>query len=160
MHIKFLAHGTGSAGKAADYLLGERDAAGKPREGVEVLRGNPDMVAAVADSVSEKTISDCYNITYINCGQAITSLHPSYRTGIQSTPSEVLGPRGDGLANSADRRFSGTTSRGGLAPARLVRPIARRAAVPAATRQRGPSPCRLDGPSRDDRSGRRGRFAP
>ena len=38
MHIKFLVHGTGSAGKAAGYLLGERDAAGKPREGVEVLR--------------------------------------------------------------------------------------------------------------------------
>ena len=51
MHIKFLAHGTGSARKAADYLLGERDAAGKPREGVEVLRGNPDMVASVADSL-------------------------------------------------------------------------------------------------------------
>ena len=51
MHIKFLARGTGSARDAADYLLGERDAVGKPREGVEVLRGNPDMVAAVADSL-------------------------------------------------------------------------------------------------------------
>ena len=51
MHIKFLAHGTGSAGKAASYLLGERDATSKPREAVEVLRGNPDMVAAVADSL-------------------------------------------------------------------------------------------------------------
>jgi hypothetical protein len=51
MHTKFLAHGTGSARKAAKYLLGEQDAAGKPREGVEVLRGNPDMVAAVADSL-------------------------------------------------------------------------------------------------------------
>ena len=51
MHIKFLARGTGSARDAANYLLGERDAAGKPREGVEVLRGNPDMVAAVADSL-------------------------------------------------------------------------------------------------------------
>ena len=51
MHIKFLARGTGSAREAADYLLGERDATGKPREGVEVLRGNPGMVAAVADSL-------------------------------------------------------------------------------------------------------------
>ena len=51
MHIKFLARGTGSARGAANYLLGERDATGKPREGVEVLRGNPDMVAAVADSL-------------------------------------------------------------------------------------------------------------
>ena len=51
MHLKFLAHGTGSARKAADYLVGERDAAGQEREGVEVVRGNPDMVAAVADSL-------------------------------------------------------------------------------------------------------------
>ena len=51
MHIKFLARGTGSARDAADYLLGERDATGQPREAVEVLRGNPDMVAAMADSL-------------------------------------------------------------------------------------------------------------
>ena len=51
MHLKFLAHGTGSARAAAKYLLGERDAAGKPREGVEVLRGDPNEVAAVADSL-------------------------------------------------------------------------------------------------------------
>ena len=52
MLVKFLARGTGSAGAAVGYLLGERDAAGKPREGVEVLRGNPDMVAAVADTLA------------------------------------------------------------------------------------------------------------
>ena len=51
MHIKFLARGTGSAAAAADYLLGERDAAGQPREGVEVLRGDPHQVAAVADTL-------------------------------------------------------------------------------------------------------------
>ena len=51
MHIKFLARGTGSARAAAKYLLGERDAAGKPREGVEVLRGNPRRVASVADTL-------------------------------------------------------------------------------------------------------------
>ena len=51
MLVKFLARGTGSAGDAADYLLGERDAAGKPREGVEVLRGDPHQVAAVADTL-------------------------------------------------------------------------------------------------------------
>ena len=118
------------------------------------------LAAFVADSVPEKLISDCYNITYTTIDQAIASLHPSSRTGIQSTPSEVLGPRGDGLANSADRRFSGNHEQRCLAPARLVRVIVRRAAVPAATRQRGPSPCRLGGSSRDDRPGRRGRFAP
>ena len=51
MLVKFLARGTGSAGAAADYLLGERDAAGEPREGVEVLRGAPHQVAAVADTL-------------------------------------------------------------------------------------------------------------
>ena len=52
MLVKFLARGTGSARAAADYLLGERDATGKPREGVEVLRGNPHQVAAVADALA------------------------------------------------------------------------------------------------------------
>ena len=46
-----LPQGTGSAKAAADYLLGERDAAGKPREGVEVRCGDPDQVAAVADAL-------------------------------------------------------------------------------------------------------------
>ena len=41
MLVKFLARGTGSARDAVDYLLGERDAAGKPCEGVEVLREIP-----------------------------------------------------------------------------------------------------------------------
>ena len=52
MHIKFLARGTGSSRDAADYLLGERDATGQPREGVEVLRGDPNQVAAVADALA------------------------------------------------------------------------------------------------------------
>ena len=38
MLVKFLAHGTGSAAAAADYLFGERDAAGQPREGVPAGR--------------------------------------------------------------------------------------------------------------------------
>ena len=51
MHIRFLGGGTGSARAAADYLVGERDSAGRVRPGVEVLRGNPDQVADVADSL-------------------------------------------------------------------------------------------------------------
>ena len=51
MHIKFIARGTGSARAAVDYLLGERDAAGNLRDGVEVLRGDPGQVAAVADAL-------------------------------------------------------------------------------------------------------------
>ena len=51
MHISFVAGGTGSARAAADYLVGERDSAGRVRPGIEVLRGNPDHVAAVADSL-------------------------------------------------------------------------------------------------------------
>ena len=49
MHIRFLGGGTGSARAAADYLVGERDSAGRVRPGVEILRGNPNHVAAVAD---------------------------------------------------------------------------------------------------------------
>ena len=54
MHLKFLPHGKGSARAAVDYLVGERDAEGHKREGVEVLRGDPDMVAAVADSLESE----------------------------------------------------------------------------------------------------------
>ena len=62
MMIKFLAHGTGSAAKAADYLTRERfpdhdqeqdqdqDQEKNPEE-VKVLRGNPHQVAAVADTL-------------------------------------------------------------------------------------------------------------
>ena len=51
MHISFAAGGTGSARASADYLVGERDSAGRVRPGIEVLRGNPDQVAALADSL-------------------------------------------------------------------------------------------------------------
>ena len=54
MLVKFLARGTGSAAGAADYLLGERDAAGELREGVELLRGDPHQVAAMADTLEFK----------------------------------------------------------------------------------------------------------
>ena len=37
MHVRCLRRGTGSAGKAAGYLVGERDAMGRERDGVEVL---------------------------------------------------------------------------------------------------------------------------
>lgn len=43
MLTRFLAHGTGSARKAADYLIGARDATGKPRESVEVLCGDANL---------------------------------------------------------------------------------------------------------------------
>ena len=54
MLVKFLARGTGSAAAAAGYLLGERDATGEPREGVELLRGDPHQVAAMADALEFK----------------------------------------------------------------------------------------------------------
>lgn len=57
MMIKFLAQGTGSAAKAAKYLTRElgpiaqdQDPDQNPEE-VKVLRGNPEQVAAVADSL-------------------------------------------------------------------------------------------------------------
>jgi len=51
MHIKFLKHGSGNAKKAANYLTQEHGHNGTRREAVEVLRGDPYQVAAVADSL-------------------------------------------------------------------------------------------------------------
>lgn len=52
MHIKFLNHGSGSARGAADYLTGEQNSAGQPRADMQILRGDPNQVAMVADSLS------------------------------------------------------------------------------------------------------------
>jgi len=54
MHIKFTKHGKGSAQKAVDYLLGEKDHKGDIRAEITVLRGNPDDVAAVSDNLDFK----------------------------------------------------------------------------------------------------------
>ena len=54
MHIKFINTGKGSAGAAKEYLLREHDHKGEIRESVQVLRGNPDQVTAVAESLEFK----------------------------------------------------------------------------------------------------------
>ena len=54
MLITFAKHGQGSARAAADYLLAERDHAGEKRAEVTVLRGDPNQVAEVADSLDFK----------------------------------------------------------------------------------------------------------
>lgn len=54
MHIKFIARGTGSGRGAVNYLTGEKDHAGITREEVKVLRGDPQMTAAVIDSLEFK----------------------------------------------------------------------------------------------------------
>ncbi len=51
MHIKFLKHGRGSAQRAVAYLLAEKDHQGLERTGVEVLRGDPRLVASVAEAL-------------------------------------------------------------------------------------------------------------
>jgi len=51
MHISFNSHGKGSAKSAANYLLQEKDSKGQVREAVEVLRGDPHLVADTADSL-------------------------------------------------------------------------------------------------------------
>lgn len=50
MMIKFLKHGTGSATKAARYVLANLDHKNNERAGVTCLRGNPELFAAIADS--------------------------------------------------------------------------------------------------------------
>lgn len=52
MHIKFLPHGTGNPQKAVVYLLALHDHNGILRPEVRVLRGNPKLVADVAESLS------------------------------------------------------------------------------------------------------------
>lgn len=44
MHVKFLAHGTGSGARASAYLLGAHDHTGAERAGVTVLRGDSGAV--------------------------------------------------------------------------------------------------------------------
>ena len=51
MHIKFLPHGTGSGKDAADYLTGAKDHKGELRADVQVLRGNPEQVGQLIDSL-------------------------------------------------------------------------------------------------------------
>lgn len=50
MHIKFLRHGQGNTACAVRYLLQERDHNGERRTEVTVLRGDPHLVAQVADA--------------------------------------------------------------------------------------------------------------
>jgi len=50
VHIKFLRHGQGSAAGAVRYLLQEHDHTGEVRAEVTVLRGDPHLVAQVADA--------------------------------------------------------------------------------------------------------------
>lgn len=52
MHIKFLAHGTGNPQKAVVYLLALHDHTGVLRPEVRVLRGNPKLVADLAETLS------------------------------------------------------------------------------------------------------------
>jgi len=54
MHLKFLNRGTGSASAAKEYLLQERDHQGEVRADIQVLRGNPNFVTELADSLDFK----------------------------------------------------------------------------------------------------------
>ena len=54
MLIKMLRHGTGSAARAASYVLDEKDHMNIVRPHVEVLSGDPHIFAKIADSILEK----------------------------------------------------------------------------------------------------------
>ena len=53
MVITFLKAG-GTGGTAAEYLEAEKDHLGRDRAGVQVLRGDPELVARIADSLEFK----------------------------------------------------------------------------------------------------------
>ena len=54
MYIKFFAHGKGDPKKAASYVVDEVDHLNHPRAKVEVLRGDPQIFAAIADSIENE----------------------------------------------------------------------------------------------------------
>lgn len=54
MHIKFVSRGKGSAKSALIYLFQEHDNKGEIRQEIKLLRGNPEVVTAVADSLDFK----------------------------------------------------------------------------------------------------------
>ena len=63
MMFKF--HKTGSSGGAtADYLEDDKDHKGRARAGVEVLRGDPKLVGAIADSLDFKHRHTCAVIAW------------------------------------------------------------------------------------------------
>jgi hypothetical protein len=51
MHVKFLSHDKGSGRAAVAYLLGEKDSQGRVRADVQVLRGNPEQLGQLIDSL-------------------------------------------------------------------------------------------------------------
>jgi hypothetical protein len=54
MHIKFISTGKGSASAAKDYLLQKNDSKGEIRADIQVLRGNPEHVTQLAESLDFK----------------------------------------------------------------------------------------------------------
>ena len=51
MHYKFLRHSKGSGRAAIEYLLGDLDHQGRPRELIQVLRGDPYQLGRLIDSM-------------------------------------------------------------------------------------------------------------
>lgn len=56
MLIKYLNKGRGDAQKAADYLIGDYDWTGEKRKEVSVLYGSPNLVAKVANSLTNPNV--------------------------------------------------------------------------------------------------------
>ena len=54
MHIKFISTGKGSASAAKNYLLQDHDHKGEMRADVQVIRGNPEHVTQLAESLDFK----------------------------------------------------------------------------------------------------------
>jgi hypothetical protein len=54
MYIKFLKHGKGDPAKAASYLVDDVDHLNRPRPHIEVLRGDPQTFAAIAESIENQ----------------------------------------------------------------------------------------------------------
>ena len=135
MHIRFLGHGTGSARAAADYLVGERDAAGRVRPGIEILRGNPDHVAAVADPLE-------FGRRYTS---VVIAWAPEDRATRRSAPSSTSSSRRRGrdwsrTATPGPRSRTGSTAPGSTCTSSPPAATWRRAAASTSRRPAGRRP--------------------
>ena len=168
MHIRCLRHSTGSARAAADYLVGERDSAGRVRPGVEILRGNPDHVAAVADPLEFEHKHTSVVIAWApedrptdeQIGAVLDEFEKTAWTGTRAGPLRLDG----GPAPRARRRGPRARPRRPLRPgdrpqpehrpaglAEDLRPAARRLQPPARLEPPGRSGARPGAPARPSR---------
>ena len=146
MLVKFLAHGTGSAQAAADYLTRELDSQGEVREDVAVLRGDPDAVAAVGRHAG---VRPQVHVGRDRLGPGGPAKRPGHRPGARRVRADRLVRAGSGslrvgggAAPRGHRRRARACARRAVRPGDRQEPQHRAAGLAADLRPpgRGPEP--------------------